>query len=87
MVKSRLNHDLEIFGVVMTMFDSRTTLSKQVVEEVQNYFGNLTFKTLIPRNVKLSEAPSHGLPITLYAPSSKGSVAYMKLAKEVIRRG
>lgn len=87
MVKSRLNHDLEIFGVVMTMFDGRTTLSKQVVEEVQNYFGNLTFKTLIPRNVKLSEAPSHGLPITLYAPSSKGSVAYMKLAKEVIRRG
>lgn len=87
MVKSRLNSDLEIFGVVMTMFDSRTTLSKQVVEEVENYFGNLMFKTLIPRNIKLSEAPSHGLPVTMYAPSSKGSVAYAKLAKEVIRRG
>jgi chromosome partitioning protein len=87
MVKSRLNSNLEIFGVVMTMFDSRTTLSKQVVEEVENYFGNLMFKTLIPRNIKLSEAPSHGLPVTMYAPSSKGSVAYAKLAKEVIRRG
>lgn len=87
MVKSRLNNKLEIFGVVMTMFDSRTTLSKQVVDEVQNYFGNLVFKTLIPRNIKLSEAPSHGLPVTKYAPSSKGSVAYTKLAKEVIRRG
>ena len=87
MVKSRLNGDLEIFGVVMTMFDARTTLSKQVVEEVQNFFGNKMFKTLIPRNIKLSEAPSHGLPVTLYAPSSKGSIAYSKLAKEVIRRG
>ena len=87
MVKARLNSDLEIFGVVMTMFDKRTTLSKQVVEEVQNYFGNLVFKTLIPRNIKLSEAPSHGLPVTLYAPASKGSVAYSKLAKEVNRRG
>ena len=87
MVKSRLNQDLEIFGVLMTMYDSRTTLSKQVVEEVQNYFGKMMFKTLIPRNIKLSEAPSHGLPVTIYAPSSKGSVAYSKLAKEVIRRG
>ena len=87
MVKSRLNSDLEIFGVVMTMFDARTTLSKQVVEEVQNFFGAKMFKTLIPRNIKLSEAPSHGLPVTQYAPSSKGSVAYSKLAKEVIRRG
>ena len=87
MVKSRLNHSLEIFGIVMTMYDSRTTLSKQVVEEVKNYFGDLVFETLIPRNVKLSEAPSHGLPVTLYAPSSKGSIAYTKLAKEVIHRG
>lgn len=87
MVKSRLNAGLEIYGVVMTMYDARTTLSKQVVEEVQNYFGPLVFKTLIPRNVKLSEAPSHGLPVTMYAPSSKGSIAYSKLAKEVIRRG
>ena len=87
MVKSRLNSSLEIFGVVMTMFDARTTLSKQVVEEVQKFFGNAVFKTLIPRNVKLSEAPSHGMPVTMYAPTSKGSIAYIKLAKEVIRRG
>lgn len=87
MVKTRLNSKLEIFGVVMTMFDSRTTLSKQVVEEVRKYFGPTVFKTIIPRNIKLSEAPSHGLPVTLYAPTSKGSIAYSKLAKEVIRRG
>lgn len=87
MVKSRLNSRLEIFGVVMTMFDGRTTLSRQVVEEVRNYFGSTVFKTIIPRNIKLSEAPSHGLPVTLYAPTSKGALAYSKLAKEVIRRG
>lgn len=87
MVKTRLNNKLEIFGVVMTMFDGRTTLSKQVVKEVQNYFGPLVFKTIIPRNIKLSEAPSHGLPVTQYAPISMGSIAYSKLAKEVIRRG
>ena len=87
MVQSNLNPDLEVFGVVMTMFDSRTTLSKQVVEEVSNYFGNKMFKTLIPRNIKIAEAPSHGLPISMYARISKGSLAYVKLAKEVIRRG
>lgn len=87
MVKARLNPDLDVFGVVMTMYDARTTLSKQVVEEVTKYFGRKVFKTIIPRNVKLSEAPSHGLPITMYAHVSKGSLAYMKLAKEVTRRG
>ena len=87
MVQSNLNPDLEVFGVVMTMFDSRTILSKQVVEEVSNYFGNKMFKTLIPRNIKIAEAPSHGLPISMYARISKGSLAYVKLAKEVIRRG
>ena len=87
MVKRRMNPDLEIFGVLMTMFDSRTTLSKQVVDEVQNYFGKKMFKTIIPRNVKLSEAPSHGLPVVQYARVSKGSLAYMKLAKEVVARG
>ena len=87
MVKTRLNPDLEVFGVVMTMYDSRTTLSKEVVEEVSAYFGKLVFKTVIPRNVKLSEAPSHGLPVIRYARTSKGSLAYMKLAKEVVRRG
>lgn len=87
MVKKRMNPDLEIFGVVMTMYDSRTTLSKQVVDEVQRYFGKTMFKTVIPRNVKVSEAPSHGMPVTTYARMSKGSLAYMKLAKEVIARG
>ena len=87
MVKARLNRNLTVFGVLMTMYDSRTTLSKQVVEEVQKYFGDVMFKTVIPRSVKVSEAPSHGLPVTLYAPTNKGSVAYKELAKEVMKRG
>lgn len=87
MVKVRLNPGLDVFGVVMTMYDARTTLSKQVVEEVRKYFGNKVFKSIIPRSVKLSEAPSHGLPINMYARVSKGSLAYMKLAREVVRRG
>ena len=87
MVKRRMNPELEIFGVLMTMFDSRTTLSKQVVDEVQEYFGKKMFKTIIPRNVKVSEAPSHGLPVVKYARVSKGSLAYSKLAREVVARG
>lgn len=87
MVKTRLNPKLSVFGVVMTMYDSRTTLSKQVVTEVQKFFGSKVFKTIIPRNVKLSEAPSHGLPITRYARVSKGALAYRNLAREVVRRG
>lgn len=87
MVKKRMNPDLEIFGVVMTMFDSRTTLSKQVVDEVRTYFGKKMFKTVIPRNVKVSEAPSHGMPVTMYARLSKGALAYTKLAREVTARG
>lgn len=87
MVKSRLNRNLELFGVVMTMYDSRTSLSRLVVDEVSKYFGNKMFKTVIPRNVKIAEAPSYGLPIIKYARVSKGSLAYMKLAKEVVRRG
>lgn len=87
MVKRRMNPDLDIFGVLMTMYDSRTTLSNQVVEEVKGYFGKKMFNTIIPRNVKLSEAPSHGLPVVKYARVSKGSLAYMKLAKEVVARG
>lgn len=86
-VKSRLNPDLDILGVLMTMYDSRTTLSKQVIDEVQNYFGQLVFNTFIPRTVKLSEAPSFGLPITEYDPTGKGSISYIELAKEVIDRG
>ena len=87
MVKRHKNPNLEIFGVLMTMYDSRTTLSKQVVDEVCRYFGKTMFKTIVPRNVKLSEAPSHGLPVIKYARVSKGSLAYMKLAKEVVTRG
>jgi chromosome partitioning protein len=87
MVKGRLNPPLDIFGVVMTMYDVRTTLSKQVVEEVRAYFGDKGFESIIPRNVKLSEAPSHGLPINMYAPTSKGAVAYGTLADEVIAHG
>lgn len=87
MVKKRLNPELDVFGVVMTMYDSRTTLSKEVVEEVRKYFGKRVFKTIIPRSVKLSEAPSHGVPITMYSRVNKGALAYRNLAKEVVRRG
>ena len=86
-VKTRLNPTLDIFGVLLTMYDGRTTLSRQVVEEVQRYFGKTVFNTLIPRTVKLSEAPSFGLPITQYDPTGKGSQSYNDLAKEVINRG
>ena len=86
-VKTRLNPSLDIFGVLLTMYDQRTTLSKQVVDEVKRYFGRMVFNTLVPRSVKLSEAPSFGLPITEYDPRGKGSIAYNELAKEVINRG
>ena len=86
MVKSRINKDLDTYGVLMTMYDSRTSLSNQVVDEVRNYFGDKTFKTMIPRTVKLSEAPSFGMPVINYAPNNKGAKAYRELAKEVIRR-
>ena len=86
-VKTRLNPSLDIFGVLLTMYDGRTTLSKQVVDEVKRFFGREVFDTLIPRTVKLSEAPSFGLPITQYDPAGKGSQSYNELAKEVIKRG
>lgn len=86
-VKTRLNPTLDIFGVLLTMYDGRTTLSKQVVEEVRGYFGRTVFSTLIPRTVKLSEAPSFGQPITQYDPIGKGAQSYINLAKEVIQRG
>lgn len=87
MVKGRVNKSLDTFGVLLTMYDSRTSLSNQVVEEVQSYFGEKAFKTCIPRSVKVSEAPSFGMPVVMYAPNNKGAQAYMQLAKEVIRRG
>ena len=86
-VRDYLNPTLDILGVVLTMFDGRQLLSKQVVEEVRNYFGRLMFNTIIPRNVKIAEAPGYAQPITDYAPLSKGSIAYKELAKEVIARG
>ena len=87
MVQDRLNDELEIFGVLLTMYDKRTSISKQVVESVRNHFKDLVFKTMIPRSVKLAEAPSHGLPVCDYAPLNKGALAYKDLAKEVIKRG
>jgi chromosome partitioning protein len=86
LVKRHLNPDLEVFGVVMTMYDSRTKLSAQVVDEVRDFFGDTVFKTMIPRTVRLSEAPSFGQPVILYDPSGKGAAAYRDLAKEVIDR-
>ncbi len=86
MVRSGLNHDLSLGGVLMTMYDARTNLSQQVVDEVRNHFGDLTFGTVIPRTVRLSEAPSYGQPITEFDPSSRGARAYQRLAREVARR-
>lgn len=87
LVKQRLNPSLELEGVVFTMYDSRTNLSLQVVENVKNNLNNAVYKTIIPRNVRLAEAPSHGMPITLYNPRSVGAESYRLLAKEVIQRG
>ena len=86
-VKSRLNPSLDIYGVLLTMSDNRTTLSRQVSDEVRRYFGKIVFETSIPRTVKLSEAPSFGQPITQYDPTGKGAQSYIDLAKEVIFRG
>ena len=86
-VKTHLNPGLDIFGVLLTMFDGRTTLSKQVESEVRNFFAKKVFDTVIPRSVKISEAPSYGQPITQYDPTGKGADAYRMLAKEVIYRG
>lgn len=84
LVQKHLNANLKIEGVVLTMFDARTNLSIQVVDEVKSYFKSKVFTSIIPRNVRLSEAPSHGQPIITYDPKSKGSEMYMELAKEVI---
>ncbi len=86
MIKKKLNPSIGILGVVITMHDRRTQLTKQVVEEVQKYFGDKVFNTFIPRNVRLAEAPSHGQTIDEYDAKSKGSLAYQALANEVIKR-
>ncbi|MFS8652119.1 MAG: AAA family ATPase [Caldibacillus sp.] len=87
LVQKHLNPDLMIEGVLLTMFDARTNLGIQVIEEVKKYFQDKVFRTIIPRNVRLSEAPSHGQPIILYDPRSRGAEVYLELAKEVVRNG
>jgi chromosome partitioning protein len=84
LVQRHLNPNLKIRGLIMTMYDSRTNLSRQVVEEVRTHFPGKVFRTIIPRNVRLSEAPSYGQPINLYAPSSPGAIAYKLLASEIL---
>lgn len=85
-VKRRLNPKLEIFGVVLTMFDGRTNFSNQVAEEVRRHFPGKVFVSVVPRNVRLAEAPSHGLPVTMYDRSSRGAKAYLGLAAEILRK-
>lgn len=85
-VQRSLNPRLRIVGVVITMYDARTNLSRSVAREVRQFFGDKAFRTLIPRNVRLSEAPSHGLPINLYAAQSAGGEAYAQLAEELMER-
>jgi chromosome partitioning protein len=85
-VKSAVNPSLEIEGIVLTMYDERINLARQVAEEVRNHFGEKVYKTVIPRNVRLSEAPSFGKPIILYDIRSRGSEAYVSLAREFIQR-
>ncbi len=85
-VKSGLNPDMELLGLVVTMYDKRTSLSEQVVQELRHHFGGLVFDTRIPRNVRLAEAPSHGLPISEHDKWSKGARAYKQLSKEVLDR-
>ena len=85
-VKKRMNPSLDIFGVVLTMYDGRTNFSAQVAQEVRRHFPGKVFATAIPRNVRLAEAPSHGIPVTNYDRSSRGSVAYKALAAEIAKK-
>ncbi|MEK4762564.1 AAA family ATPase [Viridibacillus sp. FSL E2-0187] len=87
LVQKHLNHQLTIEGVLLTMLDARTNLGLQVIEEVKKYFQDKVFKTVIPRNVRLSEAPSHGEPIIVYDAKSRGAEGYLELAREVIKNG
>lgn len=87
LVQKHLNSDLKVEGVLLTMLDARTNLGIQVIEEVKKYFQDKVYKTIIPRNVRLSEAPSHGEPIIIYDPKSRGAEVYLDLAKEVVKNG
>ena len=86
LVKKRVNPGLEIFGVALTMFDGRTNFSTQVAQEVRKHFPGKVFATVIPRNVRLAEAPSHGLPVCAYDKSSRGAVAYRSMAEEILKK-
>jgi cellulose biosynthesis protein BcsQ len=86
LTKKQLNPNLKLEGVLLTMFDTRANLSIEVIEEIRSYFKDKVYTTLIPRLIRLAEAPSHGKPILIYDPKSKGTIAYMNLAKEVIER-
>ena len=86
LIKSRLNPDLEIEGFLLTMYDSRLRLGNQIYEELKKHFRELVFDTVIQRNIKLSEAPSHGIPALMYDPNSKGALNHLQLAKELIKR-
>ncbi len=87
LIQKEVNPELQIRGIVLTMFDARNNLSHQVSEEIRRHFGSQVFTTVIPRNVRLSEAPSHGLPVLLYDISSRGATAYLELAREIIETG
>ncbi len=85
-IKTRLRPQLEIEGFLLTMYDARLRLANQIFEELKGHFGDMVFTTVIPRNIKLSESPSHGLPVILYDPDSRGAIAYTQLAKELRTR-
>jgi chromosome partitioning protein len=85
-IQTRLNPSLEIEGILLTLYDSRTSLGNQVVEEVRTHFRNIAFKTVIPRNVKLSESPSFGLPVVIHDAESKGAISYLNLAHEILEK-
>ena len=85
-IKSRLKPSLEIEGFLLTMYDARLRLANQIYEELKGHFGDMVFSTVIPRNIKLSESPSHGLPVILYDLDSRGAIAYTQLAKELQSR-
>jgi chromosome partitioning protein len=86
-IRRTLNPNLAIEGIVLTMYDDRTTLSRQVAADLHSFFGSQVFQTVIPRNVKLAEAPSHGKPVIFYDSRSRGAESYLELAKEVITNG
>jgi chromosome partitioning protein len=85
-IKSKLNPALEIEGFLLTMYDARLRLANQIYEELKGHFGDMVFDSVIPRNIRLSEAPSHGLPAILYDPASRGATSHQQLAREIIKK-